>query len=206
ALADTFDADVNEVTRAGQNLMKGFGTDAVEAFDLMAYGAQNGLDFSNELFDNLSEYAPLFGKMGFSAEEYFELLTKGSEAGVYNLDYINDVMKEFQIRVKDNSKGTTEAMSAMSEETQGVWESFLAGEGTVKDVSNAVLGELKNMDDQVAANEIGVQLYGVKWEDLEADAMYAMSGIGGGLEDVDGSMNKLNETMEASPMQRLSAL
>lgn len=206
ALADTFDADVNEVTRAGQNLMKGFGTDAVEAFDLMAYGAQNGLDFSNELFDNLSEYAPLFGKMGFSAEEYFELLTKGSEAGVYNLDYINDVMKEFQIRVKDNSKGTTEAMAAMSEETQGVWESFLAGEGTVKDVSNAVLGELKNMDDQVAANEIGVQLYGVKWEDLEADAMYAMSGIGGGLEDVDGSMNKLNETMEASPMQRLSAL
>lgn len=206
ALADTFDADVNEVTRAGQNLMKGFGTDAVEAFDLMAYGAQNGLDFSNELFDNLSEYAPLFGKMGFSAEEYFELLSKGSEAGVYNLDYINDVMKEFQIRVKDNSKGTSEAMAAMSEETQGVWESFLSGEGTVKDVSNAVLGELKNMDDQVAANEIGVQLYGVKWEDLEADAMYAMSGIGGGLEDVDGSMNKLNETMEAAPMQRLSAL
>lgn len=88
-LAETFESDVNEVTRAGRNLMVGFGLTADKAFDLMAHGAQNGLNFSNEMFDNLSEYAPLFAKMGFSAEEYFQLLVKGSSAGVYNLDYVN---------------------------------------------------------------------------------------------------------------------
>lgn len=205
-LGQTFDADVNEVTRASNNLMHGFGLTSQEAFDLMANGAQNGLNFSNEMFDNLSEYSSLFGKMGYSAEEYFQLLQNGSEAGVYNLDYVNDVMKEFQIRVKDNSKSTTEAMGQLSGETQEVWNSFMRGEGTVKDVSNAVLGELSGMEDQVAANEIGVSLFGTKWEDLEADAMYALGGINGELGDTSGKMEKMAENMEELPMQRLTSL
>lgn len=205
-LGQTWDADVNEVTRAGNNLMKGFGIESEEAFDLMAHGAQNGLNFSNEMFDNLSEYSTLFGNMGFSAEEYFELLQKGSEAGVYNLDYVNDVMKEFQIRVKDGSKASTDAMAQLSEETNGVWQSFLKGDGTVKDVSNAVLAELEGMDDQVKANEIGVGLYGVKWEDMEADAMYALGGIGEGLEGVDGTMNTMSDNLENSFSQRWQAV
>ncbi|WP_394136856.1 phage tail tape measure protein [Cytobacillus oceanisediminis] len=197
-LGQTFDADVNEVTRAGSNLMKGFGIDSEEAFDLMAHGAQNGLNFSNEMFDNLSEYAPLFGEMGFSASDYFQLLEQGSKAGVYNLDYINDAMKEFQIRVKDGSKSTSDAMGQMSESTQKVWKDFLAGKGTVKDVHNAVIAELKGMDDQVKANEIGVGLYGTKWEDLEADAMYALGNIEGGVKGVKGSMDEMNRVTEES--------
>lgn len=47
-LAETFDSDVNEVTRAGSNLITNFGIDSEKAFDLMAHGAQNGLNFSNE--------------------------------------------------------------------------------------------------------------------------------------------------------------
>ncbi|WP_162782346.1 hypothetical protein [Bacillus amyloliquefaciens] len=54
--------------------MKGFGVDSAKAFDLMAYGAQNGLNFSNEMFDNLSEYAPLFGKWAFRQMNTFSYL------------------------------------------------------------------------------------------------------------------------------------
>jgi phage-related minor tail protein len=120
------------------------------------YGESQGI----KVFDNLSEYAPLFGKMGFSSEEYFQLLEQGSKAGVYNLDYINDAMKEFQIRTKDGSKATSDAMGQMSESTQKVWKDFNNGKGTVKDVHNAVIKELAGMDDQVKANNIGVGLYG----------------------------------------------
>lgn len=205
-LAKTFDADVNEVTRAGNNVMSGFGISAQEAFDLMAYGAQNGLNFSNEMFDNLSEYAPLFGQMGFSAEEYFQLLVKGSEAGVYNLDYINDVMKEFQIRTKDGSKTTSDAMAQLSSSTQQVWQDFLNGKGTVKDVSNAVLGELSGMDNQVLANQIGVALYGTKWEDLESTAMYALGGINGEIGNVDGTMQNMVDTQEQTFGQQFQSV
>ncbi|MCM3792509.1 transglycosylase SLT domain-containing protein [Priestia megaterium] len=196
-LADVFDADVNEVTRAGANVMKGFGTDSKHAFDLMAWGAQNGLNFSNEMFDNLSEYAPLYKKMGFSADEYFQLLEKGAKSGVYNLDYINDAMKEFQIRIKDESKSTRQAMGFLSEDTNKVWNKLREGKGAVKDVHNAVIKELKGMDDQVQANMIGVALYGTKWEDLEADSMYALGNIDGAIKGVDGSMKNASATNES---------
>lgn len=192
-LAQTFDADVNEVTRAGNNLMVNFGLTSSAAFDLMAAGAQNGLNFSQEMFDNLSEYSGLFADMGFSAEEYFQILVNGSEAGVYNLDYINDVMKEFQIRVKDGSDSTATAMGQMSESTQAVWESFLVGNGTVKDVSNTVLTELKGMDDQVLASQLGVSLFGTKWEDLESEAMYSLTTVGDEMSNVTGTMDNMVE-------------
>ncbi|GAA5416193.1 hypothetical protein Pryu01_01225 [Paraliobacillus ryukyuensis] len=197
-LADTFESDVNEVTRAGNNVMKGFGIEADEAFDLMARGAQKGLNFSNEMFDNLSEYSTLFASMGYSAEEYFELLQKGTDAGVYNLDYINDVMKEFQIRIKDGSATTSDAIGKLSDATQEVWEQYEDGEKTVKDVSNAVLKELEGMDDQVEANQVGVDLYGTKWEDLESTAMYSMGEIGEGIEGVDGTMEDMTKNAEQS--------
>ncbi|MDO7487048.1 phage tail tape measure protein [Peribacillus frigoritolerans] len=202
-LAKVMDSDVNEVTRAGNNLMKGFGIDSEKAFDLMAWGGQKGLNFSQEMFDNLSEYAPLYKDMGFSADEYFQMLQKGSESGVYNLDYINDAMKEFQIRAKDGSKGVAGAMGALSESTQKTFEDFNNGKATVKELHNAVIGDLKGMDDQVSANQIGVALYGTKFEDLEADSMYAMGNINGAIKGVDGAMDKSGKNVEKTFGQKL---
>ncbi|MFQ6797597.1 hypothetical protein AB9L54_03645, partial [Bacillus thuringiensis] len=77
----------------------------------------------------------------FSADGMFTILINGSKNGAYNLDYVNDVVKEFGIRVKDGSKSTTEAMGQMSKETQKVWKAMLEGKATSKDVFNAVLNE-----------------------------------------------------------------
>lgn len=112
-LANTFESDVNEVTRAANNLMVNFGIDSKKAFDLLAFGAQNGLNFSGELFDNVAEYSGLFKTLGFEADEYFQVLINGSKEGVYNLDYLNDVVKEFGIRIKDGSASTTDAIAQL---------------------------------------------------------------------------------------------
>lgn len=191
--ADTFDSDINEITRAAQNMMENFGVSSTTSMDLFATGMQRGLNFSDEMLDNVAEYAPLFSAMGYSAEEYFGIMERGAKAGVYNLDYVNDVMKEFQIRVKDGSKATGEAMGGLSKDTQKVWKEFLKGNGTVSDVASTVVGELKGMEDQIEANQIAVSLFGTKWEDLEADAMYAMLGTTDAMEDFEGSMQKINE-------------
>ncbi|PGB06017.1 phage tail tape measure protein [Bacillus toyonensis] len=159
-LAKTFDTDVNEVTRGAGQLMNQFGLDAKETFDLLASGGQAGLNFSNEMFDNISEYAPLFKQAGFSAEEMFTIMANGTQDGSYNLDYINDLVKEFGIRVQDGSKGVTEAFAEMSPETQKVWDNFNKGKGTSADVFNAVLGDLGKMDDKVKANQLGVAVFG----------------------------------------------
>lgn len=80
-LAQTFESDVNEVTRGANNMMEAFGISSQKAFDLFTAGGQRGLNFSNEMFDNAAEYASLFGQMGYSAEEYFGILERGSKNG-----------------------------------------------------------------------------------------------------------------------------
>ena len=204
-LANTFDSDVNEVARGVNNTMKAFGVSSDKAFDLFTAGGQRGLNFSNEMFDNVAEYAPLFGEMGYSAEEYFGILERGAQAGVYNLDYVNDVMKEFQIRSKDGSKASSDAMGALSKDTQNVWKEYLKGNGTVSDVASTVVSELQSMDDQVAANQIGVGLFGTKWEDLEADAMYAMLGSTEAMKDFEGATNSAAEAVEGSFLNRIKS-
>lgn len=197
-LAKVYDVDLNEATRGAGQLMSQFGLSTQETFDLLAAGAQEGLNYSDELFDNLSEYAPLFKQGGFSAQEMFTILANGTKSGSYNLDYINDLVKEFGIRVQDGSKGVSEGFGDLSEETQKVWKSFNEGKGTAADVFNAVLGDLQKMDDKVKANQIGVALFGTKWEDMGAEAVLSLNDVNGGLGDVTGRMDEMKKLQEES--------
>lgn len=197
-LAKVYDVDLNEATRGAGQLMSQFGLSTQETLDLLAAGAQEGLNYSDELFDNLSEYAPLFKQGGFSAQEMFTILANGTKNGSYNLDYINDLVKEFGIRVQDGSKGVSEGFGDLSESTQKVWESFNDGKATAADVFNAVLGDLRNMDDKVKVNQIGVALFGTKWEDMGVEAVLSLNDVNGGLGDVNGRMEEMKKLQEES--------
>lgn len=197
-LAKLYDVDLNEATRGAGQLMTQFGISTQEAFDYLAAGAQEGLNYSDELFDNISEYAPLFKQAGFSVDDMFTILANGTRDGSYNLDYINDLVKEFGIRVQDGSKGVSEGFGDLSKETQGVWKSFNEGKATTADVFNAVLGDLSKMDDKVKANQIGVALFGTKWEDMGAKAVLGLNETAGGLGNVSGAMDEMKKLQEES--------
>ena len=70
-------ADVNETIRGIGKMMTNFGIDADKAWDLMARGAQMGLDQTDELGDNMAEYSQIFGQAGFTAEQTFDMLQSG---------------------------------------------------------------------------------------------------------------------------------
>ncbi|MGH0612849.1 phage tail tape measure protein [Bacillus cereus] len=195
-LGKTFDSDINEVTRGAGQLMNQFGISSKEAFDLFAAGGQEGLNYSNEMFDNVAEYAPLYKQAGFSANEMFTIMANGTRDGSYNLDYINDLVKEFGIRVQDGSKGVADAFAEMSPATQKVWDNFNKGKGTSADVFNAVLGDLGKMDDKVKANQLGVAVFGTKWEDMGAQAVLGLNNANGALGDVEGTMGKMQKTQQ----------
>ncbi|OWT47532.1 phage tail tape measure protein [Bacillus sp. K2I17] len=197
-LAKLYDVDLNEATRGAGQLMSQFGLSTQETFDLLAAGAQSSLNYSDELFDNLAEYAPLFKQAGFNADEMFAILANGTANGAYNLDYINDFVKEFGITVQEDSKSNTEAFGQLSKSTQELWESFKAGKAPAADVFNAVIDELKTMDDQVLATQIGVALFGPKFEDLGNKVVYSLNDVNGGLGDVKGSMEEMKKIQEES--------
>lgn len=205
-LSKTFDSDVNEVTRAGQNVMKSFGVTSTEAFDTFAKAAQNGANFSNEMFDNISEYAPLAAKAGYSFAEYMNIVANASSAGVYNLDYVNDLLKETQIRLKNGSSTTSDAMKLLSKESNELWKSYLKGDKTVADVMPKIVSELAGMKDQTKANQIAVDLMGNKFEDMEADAVYSIFGVKKAIGDTTGAMDKMAKAQEQTFNQRWQSL
>ena len=132
ALNDIFDIDIQESIRAVDALMTTMGLDADESFDYIAKGAQNGLNYSGELADNIAEYGPLWDQAGFSAEEMFTILQNGADSGAYNLDKINDFVKEFSISLSDGR--IEENLESFSAETQRLFDEWKDGKKTSKDV------------------------------------------------------------------------
>ena len=122
ALSDTFGSDFEENLRGVNGLMTNMGLTADEAFDFIAKGSQNGLDKTHELTDNLAEYSQLWGQAGFSAEEMFSILQNGIDSGAYNLDKINDLVKEISISIIDGR--LEQNIESFSDSTAQIFNSF----------------------------------------------------------------------------------
>ena len=177
ALSDVFGYDVAESTRAAKAMMDNFGIDSKKAFDLMATGAQNGLDYSGELLDNISEYSVQFSKVGLGVEEMFAIFQAGADSGAFNLDKIGDAVKEMAIRVVDGSDSTKEGFQLLGLNADEMAAKFAAGGDTAKQAFKETMTALNNLQDPLAKNQAGVDLFGTMWEDLGDEAVQALGDI-----------------------------
>lgn len=193
ALSDTFGYDIAESARAAKAMMTNFGVSGEEAMGLIAAGAQNGLDYSGELIDSINEYSVQFSKLGFSADDMFNIFQQGADSGAWNLDKVGDAIKEFSIRSIDGSKTTTEAFQALGLNADEMMATFAAGGDDASIAFQGVLGALMQMDDQVQRDAIGVSLFGTQWEDLGTDAMAALADINDEAYNTEDALGKINE-------------
>ena len=193
ALRDTFEYDVAESTRAAKALMDNFGVSGADAMSMIAAGAQNGLDYSGELLDSISEYSVQFGKMGLTADDMFKIFQKGAENGAWNLDKIGDAVKEMSIRVIDGSETTKEGFELIGLNADEMAEKFAAGGDTAKEAFEETLEALASLEDPIAQNTAGVDLLGTMWEDLGPDVVEALANIEDGAYDTADAMNQIKE-------------
>lgn len=191
-LRDTFDYDLNESLRASKALMTNFGLDSHTAMNYIAEGAQKGLDYSGELLDTISEYSVQFAKVGMDADDMFNIMQAGAENGAWNLDKVGDAIKEFSIRSIDGSKTTQEAFAALGYDADEVMGIFAKGGEDANIAFNTILQDLISMDDEVARDAVGVQLFGTMWEDLGVDAMAALSEVTDGTYLAGDALNEIN--------------
>lgn len=191
-LQDTFDYDVNESVKAARALMQNFGIDGHTAMNYIAEGTQKGLDYSGELLDTISEYSVQFAKVGMDADDMFNIMQAGAENGAWNLDKVGDAIKEFSIRSIDGSKTTQEAFAALGYDADEVMGIFAKGGEDANIAFNTILQDLISMDDEVARDAVGVQLFGTMWEDLGVDAMAALSEVTDGTYLAGDALNEIN--------------
>ena len=190
-LRDTFGMDIQEQIRAVDVMTKTMGVNATQAFDLIAAGAQNGLDRSGELVDNLTEYGSLWGQAGFSASEAFGIMENGLNAGAYNLDKVNDFVKEFGISLSDGR--IEKNINSFSKGTQDLFEKWKNGEASTSDVFYSIIGDLEKMTNKQEALTLASNIWSALGEDNAMQVLTALNDTNEGYENVLGTMEKLKE-------------
>ena len=192
-LRDAFGFEVNETMRAANMLIDQFGISGEEAYNLIAQGAQNGLNKNGDLLDTINEYAVHFKQTGRGAEDFFNMLENGAEEGTFSVDKLGDAWKEFGIRAKDTTNTTTEAYEILGLNADEMRAKFAAGGESAKQATDTILTALFSMDDAVKQNQAGVDLFGTMWEDLGADAIKALSDTNGEIATTKNSLEEINK-------------
>lgn len=204
ALRDTFDMDINESIRGIDGLMKNMGLTADEAFDYVAKGAQNGLNKSDELMDNIAEYSQIWGQAGFSAKEMFTILQNGLDSGAYNLDKVNDFVKEFTISLSDGR--IEEGIGNFSEKTKEVFNSWKNGGASQKDVFNSIIADMANMKDEQKALSVASDMWSAVGEDNAMKIITSLNKANNTYKNVKGTMEEINQVKYNTPIEAMEGV
>lgn len=188
-LEDTFDMDMGESLRGVNALMTHFGLTSEQAFDLMATGAQNGLNYSDELGDNVAEYSGKFAEAGYSASDYFQLLENGSQGGAYNLDKVNDSINEVTTRLADGT--IEEGIGSFSDKTKETFEAWKEGGATQKDVVDSIVSDIQGTTNEQEKMNMAALAFGTMAEDGGTKFIEALSSTGSTFDETKGKMQDL---------------
>ena len=202
-LDELYGIDMNETLRGVNSLMEQYGLTAQQAMDYIVKGTQNGLDKTNELGDNLSEYSGKFAQAGYSAQEYFQLLQNGLDNGAYNLDKVNDAINEVTTRLVDGT--ISDSLSQIDEKTgeiiegTGGWgkevektfKKWQQGGATQKDVIDAIVADIQSTENQQDKLNKAALAFGTMAEDGNAKFIESLTSVGNTYDDVTGSAENM---------------
>lgn len=198
-LRDQFGFEIPESVKSVDTMMRQFGITSEESMNLLAQGAQRGLDKSGELVDSANEYANQFKSLGFTASEMFDVFASGSEEGVFQLDKVGDAVKEFNIRSKDGSKTSSDAFTALGLNAEAMMQVFAKGGPESKQAFSDIVSMISDIEDPVARNNIGVALMGSQFEDLEINVISAMGAATRSFDKTKKTMDELNKIKFEKP-------
>lgn len=194
ALRDTFGFEMSESMRAVNALMKQFGITSDEAYNLIAQGAQNGLNQNGDLLDVINEYSVQFKNSGYSADEMFNMLKNGADAGVWSVDKLGDAVKEMNIRFSDGTVAgalaeNADALGLTAKEVQALQTEYNKGGDAAQKAVGKMVDSILNVKDETKQYQLGVSVFGTLWEDVGAEAIKALM-------ETDGALTSTKSTMD----------
>lgn len=203
-LQDTFDMDFSETLRGVSGLMTNMGLTAQESFDLITVGAISGLNKTGELGDNLAEYTQIWGQAGFSAKEMFAILDNGLANGAYNLDKVNDFVKEFTISLSDGR--IEENLSSFSKDTRKLFNEWKKGKATSKDVFYSVIGDLENMQNQQEALSLASTVWSALGEDNAMKIITSLNDVNSIYDDTANAAKETNDAIYSGTKAKIETI
>ncbi len=198
-VSQVFGEDVNRVVRStGQLLRNGLAPDAKTALDIIATGYRENLDVAGDFLDTIDEYSPYFARLGLDATTALGLVNQMLQAGARDSDYAADAIKEFTLRAIDGSKSTVNAYKDLGLSADEMAQKIAKGGPTAAAAFMQIIEAIRKVEDPIKQNEIGVGLFGTKWEDTVRDVLPNIDLTRTGFEEVAGSVDKMNESIKDS--------
>lgn len=189
-LRDTFEWEVDEQLNAVNQLMQNFGVSSEEAFNLIAQGAQNGLNAQGDLMDIVKEYSVHFAQLGLDAEDMFNSLKSGADSGAFSMDKLGDAVKELGIKLKAGD--ADESLKELGLNADELKQKFNEGGEAAKIAFQEVNKALAECEDVTLRNQYATSMYGTMWEDLGVKATFALSNINGEFDSTLDTMQKID--------------
>jgi hypothetical protein len=163
--------DVPEALKAADVAARTFGLSAWDSTRLVSRGFDEMGPRADDWAETLNEYPRYFEAMGLGAEDMFRVVKQGMDGGAMNTDKVADAWKEFGIRVVDGSKTTGDALKSLGLNAADVPKKIAEGGPAARAAVDDVVDALRNIEDPIERNRIGVQLFGTQWEDTMRDAI-----------------------------------
>lgn len=192
SLANGTAAGTFSVDKLG-DAMKEFGirvkdtsTSTQEGFNLLGYGVKASAE---EIQKAKDEIAKLEQNLSYAKAEQAGFNEKTSELTKQkNADKIAEYSSALET-AKTNLQILESAGNGAKGTIEELQAKFAAGGESARQATDEVLQALFDMDDQVAQNQAGVDLFGTMWEDLGIDGVKALM-------DVKGSADKTKTSMQ----------
>ena len=196
AIADYYNKDFREVLIGANAVSKQFGIDASEAIKLIQDGFIAGADANGEFLDTLREYPAYFKEAGISAETFIAITAQAAKSGIYS-DKGVDVIKEGNLRIREMTAATADALEGIGISADEVQEQLKSGQKTTFDIIQMVSERLNELPD--SASVVGTALadiFGGPGEDAGLQYIRTLKDIKTNLNDVKDETGKLGEAQE----------
>ena len=192
SLRDVFGMDVSESVRAANSLMDQFGISSDEAFNLIAQGAQNGLNQNDDLLDTINEYSVQFASAGFSANDMFNMLANGANQGTWSIDKLGDAVKEYNINWKDGA--AHDSLEKLGFNADEMSKKMGKGGKEAGQAMQEVIAAIMKTEDEQERYQLGQAIMGTMWEDLGEDAVKALMNTNGEIDKSKKAMDDVKST------------
>lgn len=199
-LAAVMQSDASTVSAAVSTMLKtGMADSAEEAFDMLHWGVEQGLNKTGDLLDSLNEYPSILQTVGLDGQTTFGLMGQAAAAGARDTDKVVDALKELSLRAVDGSKATSEAFQMLGVDGAKMADDIAAGGPRAASAVDTILDKIREMPPSVERAQIIQGLFGGPGEDLGA-SLFALdvSKAAGELDGMAGSAKKAGDTLEGS--------
>lgn len=185
---ERFGASIAEQMQRADAMVKTFGIDWMDAFDLMTLGFQNSHDGGEMMLRMFDENAQVFRQMGYDADDMFAtILGAVNNAELGKDSNLNKGMMELISTVTDGSKESVKTLKALGIEAKDIGVKAQQGGETAAAAYQLVLERLMSVEDVAKRNELGAALFGEKvWTATGGDIANALLAGFGQTIEADG--------------------